>query len=65
VIFGAFAASYYGVVNRILIAGVVVVSCGLIGVFARPLKNLIPSPEPQRSSEVGYSPSAQEDDKRQ
>lgn len=50
VIFGAFAASCYGVTNGILIAGVVVVSCGLIGVFARPLKNLIPSPEPQQPS---------------
>ncbi|MGD0476541.1 MAG: MFS transporter [Nitrososphaerales archaeon] len=50
VFFGAFAASYYGVTNGILIAGVVVVGCGLIGVFARPLKKLIPLPEPQQFS---------------
>ena len=50
VIFGAFAASYYGVTNGILIAGVVVVGCGLIGVFARPLKNLIPLQAPQQPS---------------
>jgi hypothetical protein len=50
VIFGAFATSYYGVTNGILIAGVVVVGCGLIGVFARPLKNLIPLQAPQQPS---------------
>jgi MFS family permease len=51
VIFGAFAASYYGVTNGILIAGVVVVGCGLVGVFARPLKNLIPLPAPNVPAE--------------
>jgi MFS family permease len=52
VVFGAFAASYYGVTKGILIAGMVVVGCGVIGVFARPLKNLIPLPEPQQPSQV-------------
>jgi uncharacterized membrane protein YkgB len=52
VIFGAFATSFLGVTNGILIAGVVVVGCGLIGVFARPLKTLIPLPEPQQFSQV-------------
>lgn len=51
VIFGAFAASYYGVTNGILIAGVVVVGCGLMGVFVRPLKNLIPLSAPRDSAE--------------
>ncbi|MGD0146364.1 MAG: MFS transporter [Nitrososphaerales archaeon] len=50
VAFGAFMASYYGVTHGILVAGAVVVGCGLIGVFARPLKHLIPLPEPQQPS---------------
>lgn len=50
ILFGAFAAEYLGVVSGILLAGLVVIGCGLIGVFARPLKNLIPSPEPQQPS---------------
>jgi MFS family permease len=48
ILFGAFMAEYLGVVNGILIAGLVVLGCGLIGVFARPLKNLVPPPEPQQ-----------------
>jgi MFS family permease len=50
VIFGAFAASYFGVTNGILIAGLVVAGCGLVGLFVRPLKNLIPLPESQQPS---------------
>ena len=50
ILFGAFTVEYFGVVDGILIAGLVVMGCGLIGVFARPLKNLIPSPEPQQPS---------------
>jgi MFS family permease len=48
IVFGAFAAEYLGVVNGILIAALVVIGCGLVGIFVRPLKNLIPPPEPQQ-----------------
>jgi MFS family permease len=50
VIFGAFAVSYLGVTNGILIAGLVVVGCGVVGVFVRPLKNLVPIPVAQQPS---------------
>jgi hypothetical protein len=50
ILFGAFTAKYLGVVNGIHLAGLAVIGCGLVGVFARPLRNLVPSPEPQRPS---------------
>ena len=50
VAFGAIIAGYFGVINGILFAGLVVIGSGLIGAFARPLKLLISvspdSPEP-------------------
>ncbi|MGP8124282.1 MAG: MFS transporter [Nitrososphaerales archaeon] len=48
VLLGAFTAGYLGVVNGILIAGVVVFGCGPVGAFARPLRNLITPPELQQ-----------------
>jgi len=50
VVLGAFAAGYLGVVNGILIAGVVLLGCGLVGAFAGPLRKLIPPPEPQHAA---------------
>jgi len=47
-LFGAFISGYLGVANGILIAGAVVLSCGLVGALSRPLRNLVPPPEPQQ-----------------
>jgi len=53
IVFGAVTAEYFGVTNGILIAGLVVMGCGLVGVFARPLGRLVPSSVP--SAETGLT----------